>query len=59
MMMIIMIKVNNDIIRYAFITYNSPDEANQAVSQLHGTEPFGQTMKVKDCLKTYFLLFNF
>ena len=31
---------------YAFITYNSPDEANQAVSQLHGTEPFGQTMKV-------------
>ena len=31
---------------YAFITYNSPGEANQAVSQLHGTEPFGQTMKV-------------
>merc|ERR1719296_464244 len=31
---------------YAFITMSSPSEAQAAVSQLHGAEVFGQTIKV-------------
>jgi len=36
---------------YAFVTYSSTDEADRAVKQLHGTEPFGRTMTVKLNLK--------